>query len=152
MLLQAPSALTELYEVDYLLWLDKNIKYLRDKNLNLIDYENLIEELEALGISQKHAVKSLLKQLLIHLLLYQYWTVEHSSNTHHWRGEIINFRDELNDYFQSKILSNYALAELDKIYKISVQIAQAKSNLNFPDQCPYTFAQILDQNWFPSIS
>ncbi|HEY9704077.1 MAG TPA: DUF29 domain-containing protein [Allocoleopsis sp.] len=152
MLLQAPSALTELYEEDYLLWLEKNIKYLRDKNLNLIDYENLIEELETLGRSEKRAVESLLKQLLIHLLLYQYWTTEHQRNAHHLAGEIASFRDQLKRDLKSKTLYNYALSELDSLYESSVIIAKAKSNLNFPNQCPYTFAQLLDQNWLPFIS
>ena len=32
--------------------------------------------LEALGRSERRAVASLLKQILIHLLLYQYWVTE----------------------------------------------------------------------------
>jgi Domain of unknown function DUF29 len=66
--------LKELYEQDYLLWLEEQIKLLSDRQLYQLDYENLIEELETLGRTEKRIVESLMKQLLIHLLLYQYWT------------------------------------------------------------------------------
>ncbi|MFN5891861.1 MAG: DUF29 domain-containing protein, partial [Dolichospermum sp.] len=65
--------LKQLYERDYLLWLEENVRLLSDRQLQEIDYDHLIEELESLGRSEKRTVESLMKQLLIHLLLYQYW-------------------------------------------------------------------------------
>jgi len=75
--------LKQLYEEDYLLWLEENIKLLSDRQLQEIDYDNLIEELQSLGRSEKRTVESLTKQLLIHLLLYQYWTTEYERNANH---------------------------------------------------------------------
>ncbi len=40
-----------LYEEDYFLWLEKTIELLNNRQLENLDYENLIEELEALGRS-----------------------------------------------------------------------------------------------------
>ncbi|HEY9703903.1 MAG TPA: DUF29 family protein [Allocoleopsis sp.] len=48
--------LQELYEKDYLLWLEKTIKLLSDRHFNQIDFEHLIEELTQLGNEQKIAV------------------------------------------------------------------------------------------------
>jgi hypothetical protein len=45
--------LKELYEQDYLLWLEENVKLLSDRQLQKIDYDHLIEELESLGRSEK---------------------------------------------------------------------------------------------------
>jgi len=43
--------LKQLYEQDYLLWLEENVRLLSDRQLQEIDYDNLIEELESLGRS-----------------------------------------------------------------------------------------------------
>ena len=47
-----------LYEVDYFRWLEKTIKLLNNRQLENLDYKNLIAELEALGRSEKSAVES----------------------------------------------------------------------------------------------
>jgi len=62
-----------LYEQDFYLWLEITINQLKQRNLVKLDWHNLIEELEDLGREQKHKVESYLRQLLKHLLLYQYW-------------------------------------------------------------------------------
>ena len=71
-----PEMDCSLYELDYVLWLDHTVNCLRSGDWEGIDRLNLIEELEALGRSERRAVASLLKQILIHLLLYQYWVTE----------------------------------------------------------------------------
>lgn len=62
-----------LYESNYLQWLEETIKCLKNRQLTDIDYENLIEELEDLAKNEKSRVRSLLEQIIRHLLLYQYW-------------------------------------------------------------------------------
>ena len=42
-----------LYESDYLLWTEETIAHLKARNLQDLDIENLIEEIEDLGRSQK---------------------------------------------------------------------------------------------------
>ncbi len=45
--------LKSLYETDYALWLDRTIAVLKERKLDSIDWENLIEEVESLGKSNK---------------------------------------------------------------------------------------------------
>jgi hypothetical protein len=45
--------LKQLYEQDYLLWLEENVRLLSDRQLQEIDYDHLIEKLESLGRSEK---------------------------------------------------------------------------------------------------
>jgi hypothetical protein len=85
-------ALKQLYEKEYDRWLTETIELLKNRQFDRVDYEHLIEELEALGRSEKSAVKSLILQILIHLLLYEFWTTERARNSNHWAGEIITFR------------------------------------------------------------
>ncbi|MFM6757006.1 MAG: DUF29 domain-containing protein, partial [Dolichospermum sp.] len=94
--------LKQLYERDYLLWLEENMRLLSDRQLQEIDYDPLIEELESLGRSEKRTIESLMKQLLIHLLLYQYWATEFQRNANHWSLEILTFRDQLNEELAAK--------------------------------------------------
>lgn len=74
-----------LYEADYFEWLEKMIKLLNNRQLENIDYDNLIAELEALGRSEKSAVESLVILIIQHLLFDQYWEKERDDNSRHWQ-------------------------------------------------------------------
>ncbi len=49
----AAEQLSEIYEQDYLWWLEETVRLLKERHLNQIDYDHLIEELEELGNEQK---------------------------------------------------------------------------------------------------
>jgi hypothetical protein len=77
---------SSLYETDYQLWLDQTVKQLRSHDFSNIDLENLIEEIESLGKSDKRAVSSYLMRLCEHLLkMKQHFQVE-SGNEMNDRG------------------------------------------------------------------
>ena len=61
-----------LYEQDEHLWLTETIKLLKENRLAELDIQHLIEELEALSKRDKNRVESFLRQIIIHLLLWQY--------------------------------------------------------------------------------
>lgn len=42
-----------LYESDFLLWTQETVAKIRAKDFDHVDFENLIEEIEALGRSEK---------------------------------------------------------------------------------------------------
>ncbi|NEN99694.1 MAG: DUF29 domain-containing protein, partial [Moorea sp. SIO3I7] len=44
--------LKQLYETEYDQWLTETVKLLKNRQLEELDYDNLIEELEALGRSE----------------------------------------------------------------------------------------------------
>lgn len=60
-----------LYEQDFCLWLEQTVKLLKENNFSALDRDNLIEELESMGRSEKRAIESNLRVLLMHLLKYQ---------------------------------------------------------------------------------
>ncbi len=68
--------LLSLYETDYQLWLDQTVAQLQSHDFGNIDLENLIEEIESLGRSDKRAISSYLMRLCEHLLKIKYWEVE----------------------------------------------------------------------------
>jgi len=57
-----------LYETDFLLWTEETIAKLKARDFDHVDLENLIEEIESLGRSEKKEVRNRLKTLLEHLI------------------------------------------------------------------------------------
>ncbi len=142
----------QLYKTDFALWIDETIKQLKKQELEQIDWENLIEEIEDLGREQRRKVNSFLRQLFVHLLIYQYWTTERFYCGNGWKGEISNFRAELDELLLSKTLLNYLGEEFNNIYLKARIIAINKTGLSpdiFPKTCPYTVEKVLDSEFFP---
>ena len=140
--------LQSLYEIDESLWLEETIILLKEKRFQYLDLNNLIEELEALGKRDKNAVASLLEQIIRHLLLLQYWTEEYEMNGNHWQTEIIGFRNQLERLLTNN-LQNYLHSELEKIYKGALKYTTQKTKfkIDFPEYCPYSLDQLLDENY-----
>ena len=141
-----------LYETDFYQWTQETLQAIRERDIEHLDWGHLAEEVEALENEQKRAVKSYLRQLLIHLLCYQFWQSNRSQYLKGWRNEIDEFRYQLKDRLESKTLSNYFVTQVDKVYKEARRKALFKSEQNpstFPEQCPYTVEQMLDPEFFP---
>jgi hypothetical protein len=141
--------LRELYEIDDSLWLEETIKILRENRLQDLDVSHLIEELESLGRNDKARVKSLLEQIIRHILLLQFWREELAYNGNHWQCEIITFRIQLKDRLTTN-LANFLGENLEFIYQDSLKYVKQKTKyeVNFPSKCPYTLEQLLNENWF----
>ncbi len=144
------NKLKTLYEVDEHLWLEETIKILKQKRLNDLDLENLLEELESLSKRDRNRVSSFLEQIIRHLLLLQYWTIEQERNKNHWRAEIQSFRTQLRKHLTTN-LHNYLANELNIIYQDALEYVQEKTgfSIDFPEECPYTLEQLLDKKWLP---
>ncbi|MFM7792828.1 MAG: DUF29 domain-containing protein [Microcystis panniformis] len=142
--------LKTLYEIDDSLWLEETIELLKARKFDALDLENLIEELEDLGNEKKFRVASFLQQIIRHTLLLQFWTREREYNQVHWKAEIVSFKDQLKRYLTTN-LRKYLEQEFDNIYEDAVRYVRQKTNnqVNFPDICPYSLAELLDPNWLP---
>ncbi|MEY2914664.1 MAG: hypothetical protein RLZZ184_3973 [Cyanobacteriota bacterium] len=148
--MQPTQANYEIYEQDYTEWLDITLNQLQNRDLENVDWEHLIEEITALGNEQRRKVESYLLRLLIHLLLYNYWSSEKDRSGRGWEKEIDKFRLEL--LLESKFLYNHCTKILDKIYIKARNNAIRKSELSpeiFPENCPYSLTEILNPEWLP---
>ncbi|MEA5577799.1 DUF29 domain-containing protein [Anabaena sp. UHCC 0451] len=151
--MQPTQANYEIYEQDYPEWLNITLNQLQNRDLENIDWEHLIEEITALGNEQRRKVESYLLRLLIHLLLYNYWSAEKDWSGKGWEKEIDNFRLELDLLLESKVLYNHCTKVLGKIYIKARNNAIRKSELSseiFPENCPYSLTEILNPEWLPS--
>lgn len=143
--------LKTLYEIDDSLWLEETIERLKARKFEELDLENLIEELEDLGSEKKHRVESLLRQIIIHLLLIEYWITEREYNQAHRESEIDTFRTDLNLYLTTN-LRNYLARRLPIIYQDAVRNVRKKTRLSvLPIDCPYPIDRLLDIDWLPDL-
>ena len=78
-----------LYNQDFYLWIETTSKQLKAGKFAEIDLENLIEEIESMGKSEKRELKSRLIVLLMHLLKWQYQPEKRSES---WRSTITEQR------------------------------------------------------------
>ena len=65
---------------DYDLWLQEQADLLRSHSFKDLDINNLVGELEALVRGEKSAVEGFAYQIMLHLLLVDYWKEESESN------------------------------------------------------------------------
>jgi hypothetical protein len=143
--------LKQLYETDYLAWYETTLEIVKSRRLDELDLESLSEVLQNLVRDTKRSGESYLKQIIIHLLMIQYWASERDYNYRHWAGEIVNFRDELATDMTTN-LRQYLRSNLDKVYQRSVKYIVIITGLRkriFPEQCPYTLEQLIDSDWIP---
>ena len=107
--------LKELYEKDFYLWVVENLKLLKNKEYELVDWENLLEEIEDMARRELRSVISLMAVILEHLYKWEKYR-ESACMDSGWKKSILNARKELIDLF-------------DEIPSLK-RIAQEKESLN----------------------
>ena len=137
------------YEEDYYLWTQTMVEKLKNKDYLNVDWDNLIEEIEDMGKSQKRAVESLLLRLTEHLLKLKYWQTEKEKNQKHWQSEVVNFRVLLRKRLKESPSLKANLAEM--YAEILPDSKRSMSKLfDLPEQIELTLTQVLDEDWFPN--
>jgi hypothetical protein len=139
-----------LYEADYLKWIETTIEKLRVRDYSNIDWENLIEEIDDMGRSERKSLKSNLIVVLTHLLKWQYQPDFRSGS---WKGSIVEHRRRIRDALKdSPSLKPYLQEVFAECYLDAVELASAETELpveTFPQECPYTPAEVLDSSFLP---
>ncbi len=129
--------LQPLYDRDTLLWLEDIVAKLKAHDFINLDIENLIEEIEALGRSQKKELKTRLLVLLEHLLKRLY--VDSPNDYRGWEITIRQQRQqielEIDDSPSLKTIWNEAF---DKSWYLALKgVKQDYPRTAFPDKWLY---------------
>ena len=138
------------YNTDFYGWTQEQAGLLRAGRLSELDIDNLLEEVETMGRTEKRELDSRLTVLLIHLLKWQYQPVRRGRS---WqlpiKGQRINFSETLDENPSLKPQLNTILkrAYAKSIIKASQETALDEQT--FPGSCPWTLSQILDNNFYP---
>ncbi|MDJ0579315.1 DUF29 domain-containing protein [Crocosphaera sp.] len=136
------------YSSDYYTWTKEQVKLLKLKQFEEVDWDNLIEEIEDLGKSRENALESYLERLLEHLLKLSYWESEKEYCTRGWKAEIRNFRAQI----KKIIRKNPALKnKLEPIWKeiYPVRISIMGELFSIPDNNHISLEDALSDDWFP---
>ncbi len=138
------------YDGDFALWAAEQGALIRDGKFDRVDLENVAEEIESLGRSNKQEIQSRLTIILIHLLKWEHQP-EISSGS--WISSIAIGRDEIAKLIEdSPSLRAYPAAVLQRAYRAAPRVAAAETGLPlaaFPKDCPYDAERVLDDEFWP---
>ena len=87
----------DLYEQDFYLWTQSTVEALRSRNFDVLDVENLLDEVESLGRSDRRELKSRLVVLLHHLLKWQFQAEMRSGS---WKGTLNEQRRQIRNVLE----------------------------------------------------
>jgi hypothetical protein len=112
--------LKSLYEKDFVLWVEKNLRLLKEKQFDEVDWENLLEEIEDMGRRHLESVISFMAVILEHLYKYENFK-ENETICNGWIRSIINSRAKLEKLFiEIPSLKYKAPNELETAWKYAV--------------------------------
>jgi hypothetical protein len=83
----------DLYEEDFVAWTEAQARALRAGDATALDWENLAEEIESLGRSDRRTVLTLMQRIIEHRLKLDYDLQEEPRR--HWQNEIAAFQRHL---------------------------------------------------------
>ena len=149
-----PSRITPSRGIDYhrdlYEWAMANARLLRAGRLSEIDLVNIAEELEDMGRSDRRALLSHLRNLLAHLLKWQYQPQRRGPS---WRLTIRGARDEIEVILDdSPSLKRVAAHSLESVYAKARKYAADETGMNeaaFPEKCPYGLDELLHDAFLP---
>lgn len=138
------------YQTDFHRWIEEQAALLKTGQLDRLDIGPLIEELESMGARERRELINRLALLLVHLLKWQYQP-EHQCVS--WRLTINEQRRQLALILEDSPSLNARMPEfLARAYQNGVRAALDETGFlksPFPENCPYSLGQILDENYWP---
>jgi hypothetical protein len=141
------------YERDFYAWSFAQARALRARRPEALDWENLAEEIESLGRSDRRQVRSRLTVILVHLLKWQL-QIEYRSIS--WKSTINTQRRDLESVLaDSPSLRRLVLELLAGVYPRARRDAADEMNLipaaarRLLETSPFTVEQVLDPEFFP---
>ncbi len=146
------------YDEDFYAWTQHQAAVLRSMEVadNRFDREQVAEEIEDLGKSERDAVRSQIRRIIEHLL-----KLAHSPSAEprfDWMGSMAEARAALGDKL-SPALRLDAEVVLTRLYRDGRRRAElalrghgeGTAAEQLPTDCPYTVDQIVLDDWYPDL-
>lgn len=138
------------YDQDVIAWANEQARLLRAGHFDRLDIEHLAEEIEDVGKSEQRELASRVSVLLAHLLKWQFQPARRSRS---WGATIRVQRDGLARRLQRTPSLRRSLDDpgwwRDAWGDPLASAIEETGLSDFPDQCPWSIAEILDQDWKP---
>ena len=141
------------YEDDFYAWTQYQAHVLRTRD-NRFDRDHLADEVEDLGKSERNAVRSQVRRIVVHFLKLAYSPAR--DPRFDWLDSIIEARAALEDQLSPSLRPdiNETLPRLCSTVRkqaaLELQKYGEREAARFlPVECPYTIDQILAEDWYP---
>ncbi len=142
------TVMSKMYESDFYQWTREQSQALKElikshhelKQIQTLDWENIIEEIEALGRSEYSAVVSLLRRQIEHRLKIDYVSLPECYRK--WKSEVLAFQKNIEGKFAPSMKPKLE-KQFEKIYQDAVQIVSIEYGINLPQKCPYSLDELL---------
>ena len=145
------------YDDDFYAWTQYQAEVLRTLRTpdNRFDREHLAEEIEDLGKSERDAVRSQVRRILLHFLKLAHSPAR--DPRFDWMDSIVEARGELADKLSPSLRRD--IEDRSDRGLRGLPASRRRSNLrgygehaaarSLPAECPYTIDQILAEDWYP---
>jgi len=139
--------MTLAHDCDFYAWTQNQAQLLLTGQFDVLDIQQIAEELEDMGRTEKRTLESRLEVLIMHLLKWQY---QPNLRSRSWQLTIREQRLRAQTLLEDNpSLQPYLPQRIDKIYRLAVIAAERETGLNlFPETCPYEIEQILSDDFF----
>lgn len=140
-----------LYDTDYVEWAQQTAELIRAGRVGEVDLENVAEEIESLGKSDRRQLRNRIRTLLVHLLKAGAAAGGASSS---WSATIVEQRTRIENLLADSPSLRVGLSEIiGAAYPTAVEIAALQMQMDatsFPRECPYTPDEILATGFLPT--
>ncbi len=137
------------YEADFYQWTQAQAAHLRAKAWAALDIDHLAEEIESLGASERRAIRSHLRVLLMHRLK---WAFQAEKRSESWKSSIYTARVFIEDTVEdSPSLRGFLPEAFAWAYPRARTDAAAETRLpltTFPEACPWSLEEVLTDDVF----
>jgi len=151
--------LKELYHKDFPLWVEKNLELLREKAYDLVDWENLLEEIEDMGLRHLESCISHLAVILEHLYKWDHFRGLTKAGKEKgglsWVITIELARKEIEYLFEKhpslrvklpkEFNSAWKEASL-RLMKWLAKVGEDPKDYPIPKECPYTYEEAMTRD------
>jgi hypothetical protein len=139
-----------LYDRDFYAWANEQAALLRAGKLAEADIENIAEEIESMGRSEKRELVNRLAVLLQHLLKWPFQPLFRGAS---WRLTIEEQRYRLERHLQDNPSLKSQIAQaVREAYRLAVIQALRETGFDpgtFPADRPYSFEQSMNPDFWP---
>jgi hypothetical protein len=139
-----------LYEKDFYAWSLEQAALLRAGKAGGADLENIAEEIESKGKTEKRELISRLTVLLLHLIK---WRSQPAMRGRSWRlgieGERLDIKDLLED---NRSLEPIVAGSIASAWRRALIEAEKETGLpasTFPAKCPWEASEVLSDSFWP---
>lgn len=145
-----------LHDSDFYAWTQEQVRLLELGQFARLDMANLIDEIGDMGRSELRALKSAVKQALIHLAKLGYSPATEPRRG--WIASVVKQRDAIEELLKDSPSLQAKLADsIEHAWYGAAKIAAAELATHgefpgLPEACPFTLSQVRDDDFIPRPS